>query len=143
MKLIIEIEESRYKASQKALSICGRGDDNIFSNYLINAVAEGIPLEAQPSEDCISREEAINEADNLSLETSYDNEKVEQMLRDLPPVTPERPKGKWIRVVDRAGHWVWECDCKWQQRFATNYCPNCGAYNAEIKESADDDAFSD
>lgn len=38
-----------------------------------------------------------------------------------------RPKGKWIRVIDKAGHWVWECDCKWQQRFATNYCPNCGA----------------
>ena len=47
-------------------------------------------LEAQPSEDCISREEAINEANNISLETSYDNEKVEQMLRDLPSVTPRR-----------------------------------------------------
>ena len=50
MKLIIDIEESKYKASQKALSICGRGDENILSNYLINAVAEGTPLEAQSTD---------------------------------------------------------------------------------------------
>lgn len=53
------------------------------------------------------------------------------MIEALEKSTPliERPKGKWVRVVDKAGHWVWECDCKWQQRFATNYCPDCGSYN--------------
>lgn len=25
-------------------------------------------------------------------------------------INPERNNGKWIRVVDKAGHWVWECD---------------------------------
>ena len=46
----------------------------------------------------------------------------------IEPLRTEIPKkGKWIRVVDKAGHWVWECDCKWQQRIATNFCPDCGA----------------
>ena len=95
-------------------------------------------LEQQPCEDCISREEAINEADNLSLETSYDNEKVEQMLRDLPSVQPKytdeeidkaqaveqayvdkmvesaveetkRPKGKWIEIEVRNVYATLKC----------------------------------
>jgi rubrerythrin len=42
----------------------------------------------------------------------------------------EPRKGHWIRVTDKAGHLVWECDkCGWQQRFNTNYCPDCGSYN--------------
>lgn len=93
-------------------------------------------LEAQPSEDCISREEAINEADNLSLETSYDNEKVEQMLRDLPSVTPERPKGKWIETLEHRDEfgstWHYECsECRAKSYKGfeplERYCPNCGA----------------
>lgn len=116
-------------------------------------------LEAQPCEDCISREEM------LSLQTEYAEEisattfwKLRDDIRKLPPVITQftdeeidkaqaveqayvdkmvelaveetkRPKGKWIRVVDKAGHWVWECGCKWQQRIATNYCPDCGSYN--------------
>lgn len=36
--------------------------------------------------------------------------------------------GKWIRTTDKSAHLVWECDkCGWQQRFNTNFCPNCGA----------------
>ena len=40
----------------------------------------------------------------------------------------QEPKtGHWIRVTDKAGHLVWECDkCGWQQRFNTNFCPDCG-----------------
>ena len=90
-------------------------------------------IEAQPSEDCISRE-AVQDlisrwlSDYLLDETREALETINYKVGDMPSVTPQRPKGKWIRVVDKAGHWVWECDCKWQQRFATNFCPNCGAY---------------
>ena len=42
--------------------------------------------------DLISRKQAIEEADKLTLETGYDNEKVEEMLRDLPSVTLQEPK---------------------------------------------------
>ena len=45
-----------------------------------------------------------------------------EQLISLEPKT-----GHWIRTVDKAEYLVWECNCGWQQRFATNYCPNCGA----------------
>lgn len=92
---------------------------------------------AETSQDCISREEAINEADNLSLETSYDNEKVEQMLRDLPPVKPKRPKGKWIEtpVENDIVPVVFKCsECGMRIVNPYKYCPNCGSYNGGEKE---------
>ena len=48
----------------------------------------------------------------------------------------EQKSGKWIRVTDKTGHLVWECDkCSWQQRFNTNFCPDCGAkMESEDKE---------
>ncbi len=43
-------------------------------------------------------------------------------------VSQEPKMGHWKSVIDKTGHWVWECDkCYWQQRFYTNFCPNCGA----------------
>lgn len=81
---------------------------------------------AETSQDCISRQAVIDFIiDNYGVGFNS----LTNGIRDyLPPVTPKRPKGKWIRVVDKAGHWVWECeDCKWQQRIATNFCPDCGA----------------
>ena len=49
--------------------------------------------------DCISRAKAIEEADKLTLETGYDNEKVKEMLRELPSVTPQELR--WIFVSER------------------------------------------
>ena len=48
----------------------------------------------------------------------------------------KEPKtGHWIRVTDKAGHLVWECDkCSWQQRYNTNFCPDCGAKMIESQE---------
>ena len=75
-------------------------------------------LEQQPSEDT---DEEIDKAQ--AVEQAYVDKMVELAVEEV-----KRPKGKWIRVVDKAGHWVWECeDCKWQQRIATNFCPDCGA----------------
>ena len=47
-------------------------------------------------------------------------------IKNAPPVTAKQKTGHWNRVTDKAGHLVWECDCGWQQRFATNFCPDCG-----------------
>lgn len=46
----------------------------------------------------------------------------------------ESKTGRWIRVVDKMGHFVWECECGWQQQFNTNYCPDCGVEMAESEE---------
>ncbi len=47
-------------------------------------------LERMSCEDVISRELALEEADKLCLETCYDNEKVETMLKDLPSVVGQK-----------------------------------------------------
>lgn len=50
--------------------------------------------------------------------------------------TPQLKMGHWIRVTDKTGHLVWECNrCGWQQRFTTDYCPDCGANMVEPQES--------
>lgn len=56
-------------------------------------------------------------------------------LSKLPSVTPKEKTGKWTRVTDKTGHLVWECGCGWQQRIATNFCPDCGCHMVEPQES--------
>lgn len=60
-------------------------------------------------------------------------------IDSLPSITLQEPKtGHWIRVTDKAGHLVWECDnCGWQQRFNTNFCPDCGVKMVEPQGSED------
>ena len=99
----------------------------------------------QPCEDCISREAVIDhicedkecykeECKGRTLKRCIDL----QWVFDLPSVTPQRPKAKWIihpidchlacsKCLTRAPY-----DCK------TNFCPVCGAEMG----GADDDAFS-
>lgn len=45
-------------------------------------------LDKEPCVDAVSRAEAKKLAWDLELETCYDNEKVVEMLDDLPSVTP-------------------------------------------------------
>ena len=58
-------------------------------------------------------------------------EEIEEAFNMAIQALEQEPKtGHWIRVTDKTGHLVWECDkCSWQQRFNTNYCPDCGSYN--------------
>lgn len=81
----------------------------------------------QTCEDAVSRQAVL---DIFGSKGEFDwvlNCAIEK-IKEIPPVTPTRPKGKWIRVTDKAGYLVWECTCcKWQERIATNYCPDCGA----------------
>jgi len=82
-------------------------------------------LEQQPSEDCISREEAIRVAEQGQLQ-GYEWQF--KKLCTLPSVTPTRPNGKWKRISP-AG--IYECtNCN--QMIMTSdidcykYCHGCG-----------------
>lgn len=68
---------------------------------------------------------------------------VKNIVKDLPPITPIRPKGHWIGHREHcenlgvmpsglgAYEWCSNCDCgidvrEWHRNYY-NYCPNCGA----------------
>ena len=113
----------------------------------VEALAMAIKaLEAQPCEDCISREEM------LSLQTEYAEEmsatifwKLRDDIRELPSVTPQRPKGKWIKIQSGDEDFPESIVCSRCKNenshldfdehsepigkvFVTSkYCPNCGA----------------
>jgi hypothetical protein len=91
-------------------------------------------LDPENCEDAISRKVAKENALNLCLETSYDNEKVVEMLDDLPPVKPVQKKGKFENKNVNYHHLYGKCsECG--QEFCVDawytqnmkYCPNCGA----------------
>jgi len=93
---------------------------------------QGLCLECEKAEqepcDAVSRDAVIGKVKELfSMGECYcDEHSIIGMINGLPPVTQK--SGKWIRVTDKTGHLVWECDkCSWQQRFNTNFCPDCGA----------------
>lgn len=81
------------------LDILGQYGDETAEAYKMAIKA----LEAQPSEDCISREEVQDLisrwlSDYLLDETREALETINYKVGDMPPVKPERPKGKWIEV---------------------------------------------
>lgn len=72
--------------------------------------------------------DAVSRAKTIEICKSRGHDNSAHYISELPPITPQQKTGHWERVTDNAGYLVWECDkCKWQQRYATNYCPDCGA----------------
>lgn len=56
-------------------------------------------------------------------------------LNALPPVTPERPKGKWIKT--EGSFKCSECLIFPEYIRTLNYCPNCGSYNGGGEDGKD------
>ena len=95
-------------------------------------------LEQQLCDDCISRQAVIE----IAVETGA--WETQSKVMDLPSVTPKEKTGKWKRTTDKTEHLVWECDkCGWQQRIATNFCPDCGCHMFEPQGSENKNADSD
>lgn len=69
-------------------------------------------------DDLISRQEAIDALDCING--------VEEVLRSLPTVQPERKKGEWLFNV-RGCHGFTCPYCGIHKAFKHNFCPNCGA----------------
>ena len=105
-------------------------------------------LEQQPCEDCVSRSELQKTMDSLPLfrfvnndheeaDDYYNCESVDMVIRNLPSVTPQRPKGKWIDFNWNDGdicRWGIKCsECHTEYKHGgemwhnPKYCPDCGA----------------
>ena len=85
--------------------------------------------EAQPCENTVSRT-LVHEAITASIAESENPYEMWQRIEALPPVTPQRPKGKWIYTGDYITDGMLKCsECGFEhdvsERFS--YCPNCGA----------------
>lgn len=63
-----------------------------FCQVIKDALAE-----AHPSEDCISRQKALD-----CFEQTNTRQGAKYAIETLPSVTPQRPKGKWIRITNGA-----------------------------------------
>ena len=84
--------------------------------------------EQEPCEDAISRQAVMDCFKKWQPYMATRLWDFEQELSALPSVKSQEPKtGHWTRVTDKTRHLVWECGCGWQQRFYTNFCPDCGA----------------
>ena len=103
-----------------------------YSIYLDAAIQA---LKQQPSEDYISRQAAIDAVVFECGEWIGLAREISKQLRQLPPVTPQIPKGKWIQTKDDCDgvnfyDFSFKCSkCGKEQSFKSNYCPNCGSYN--------------
>lgn len=121
---IIELRDSNGTSTQQ--EIC-----KFLANYMETLEKQM----QQPCEDCISRQAVIDYAKDtcLDLDKDEDTEVFCDEIKALPSVTPERPKGKWKRIVGFEDCNYDKCSvCGVYQLFyygkpSTNYCPNCGA----------------
>lgn len=102
-------------------------------------------LEQESCEDAISRKEAKKLAWDLELETCHDNEKVVEMLDDLPSVTlvPKKCHNENHNYAEYGQFVCSNCGIELQDwlrvehdeddgytkyhEYEFNYCPNCGA----------------
>lgn len=127
------IDKFAKEVAEKAL------DEIIYEGKTIREWTE-ILAKLQLSEDCISRKDTIEwlkkitVTDGIEFKTGF-----EQILYDIeqmPPVKPERPKGKWIEVLEWrtefSSAWHYECsECRARSykgyKPLERYCPNCGA----------------
>lgn len=91
----------------------------------------------EPCEDCVSRQTVDELCFRFLKANSDDNVAFYEHFRDLPPVTPTRKKGKWIKgntheKYDYFGDRV---------RVADYTCSVCGRVIEDI--GIDDDSFTD
>lgn len=89
-------------------------------------------------EDCISRKAIINTIfynsdNNCDVVLCTD---LMDRIKDLPSVTPQRPKGKWkpLNYKDEMWGYVYKCSNCGYIDYGNDYCPKCGARMESDKE---------
>ena len=107
-------------------------------SYMLGYEDASKKFRTEPSEDCISRQDVKEIL--MKYEKFYDDRcetyisdvtEIESAIEDLPSVTPQRTKGKWIDVNGDKS--LFECSkCGDKVCCANNnYCPNCGEKKEE------------
>jgi hypothetical protein len=103
---------------------------------VVERIKEEYEIKDRPvCDDCISRAETIKAmCAECEFEAACRGDCIEvAVVRGMPPVEPKRPKGKWVKVIDKDSltvtKWHYECDqCgagRWEK--GQRYCQNCGA----------------
>ena len=133
-------------------NLMGMIEDNQGNDYDF-ALKKGIEaLQKEPCDDAVSRKAVLEQTYNWSkdefLRVTNPFDYLRKRINSLPPVTPKREQGKWIKgepwsegygmgetygyyyTCSKCGNLVQgdynACDMK--------YCPNCGAEMAERGE---------
>lgn len=111
----------------------------VFVLKLLRAIEK--VLDSQPCEDAVSRQAVLEELPRRTMK-NYFGEVVGDVvyiddIKNLPPVTPKRPKGHWIAQDIHNCHTNFRCSwCGYEHDFIHlygeptadyAYCPNCGA----------------
>lgn len=107
-----------YLASRASLA-----NESIAGHSFIDICNAIHALKAQPCEDCISRQKALD-----CFEQTNTRQGAKYAIETLPSVTPQRPKGKWIEIEIDAGEFIYKCTkCGMRVINPYKYCPICGA----------------
>ena len=122
-----------------------RADLVMHGLYLCEKAIEKLPSAKDinvPSNDCISRQAAIEVASRECHELRGVFSDIEHGLKELPSAEPERKTGKWIPHREKSREYIgtvlvcvtydyWLCDtCGYRVENGQpiyNFCPNCGA----------------
>jgi hypothetical protein len=89
-------------------------------------------LEQEPCEDCVSRQSVHDGM--IKYEFHSSDMTITEFVKDvLPPVTPTRKRGKWVKTgqsfIDPNKFLCYSCsECEFDVgKVKTRFCPNCGA----------------
>lgn len=119
MKVVIEIDETRFKDVQRIAKV----QANYHFKTAEQIIANGVPIE-QGMSDCISREAAIQAVTHFKDTL--------KRLYELPSVEPERKPGEWLKRTDKTKKlygWYQCSQCGSIIGEPVNYCSECGSYN--------------
>jgi hypothetical protein len=123
MQIVIDIPTDQY-------------NEIVYVNYerLRDIVRDGVVIEK--CEDAVSREAALLALTGMDLPTDRDKliALFTNRIQHLPPVTPQRPNGKWIEVLTKDSCY-YECsECGQRLNWVDendHYCCRCGSRNDE------------
>ena len=152
---VVNVEDCLYEAFDVAIKALEQTELNPSYNSIKTELKPRTNL-AETSQDTISREALrqklqdhhdffVNAYGNFRGMSLNDKTRVDEidnciaMVVNAPSVTPSRPKGKWIDILDEKTENTEthhdECsNCGYHGWTEYSYCPNCGSYNGGEEE---------